>query len=169
MNYARIENNKALEVFRVPEGFNLADCMHPDVAKLFTKVPDNVTAGSLFNSGTWDIYEPPIELPPNPLTWASAAPEYFWIDVGPFFDRFGAKALAITRSEDADVRGLVTLLLPRKYIDLKRSDLPQLVGILQAKGLITVAELAAALNQVTTDYERHVKGLPQPADDEAAA
>lgn len=97
-------------------------------------------------------------------TWEAAPAEYFWIDVGPFFDRFGVKALDITSSEDPQVRGVVTLCMPRKYIDLKRPDLPQMVGLLVAKGIITAGEKVAVLAMVTTEYERHIKGLPQPTE-----
>lgn len=98
------------------------------------------------------------------LSWSDPYldPRYHWLDVGPFFDRFGAKALAVTGSADPQVQGLVTLLLPRKYVDLKRPDLPALLGMLVAKGILTSEEVAAILNPITTDYERHVKGMEQP-------
>lgn len=101
---------------------------------------------------------------PVPPTWASPNLDerYHWIDVGPFFDRFGAKALAITSSADAQVQGLITILLPRKYVDLKRADLPAMLNILVGKSLITLAEKAVVLNPQTTTYERHIKDLPQP-------
>lgn len=89
-------------------------------------------------------------------------PRYWWVDVGPFFDRFGAKALAVTSSADAQVQGVVQLCMPRQYIDLKRADLPTMIDILVSKGLITAAEKTAILTTQTTDYERHIKGLPQP-------
>lgn len=96
--------------------------------------------------------------------WTDPAldPRYWWVDVGPFFDRFGAKALSITSSTDAQVQGLVSLLLPRKYVDLKRADLPAMLDLLVSKGLITGAEKATVLTTPTSDYERHSKGLEQP-------
>lgn len=100
----------------------------------------------------------------TPPAWVSPDLDerYHWIDVGPFFDRFGAKTLAITSSADAQVQGLITILLPRKYVDLKRPDLPAMLDILVGKGLITLAEKAAVLNPQTTAYERHIKDMPQP-------
>lgn len=99
-----------------------------------------------------------------PPMWADPAldPRYWWLDVGPFFDRFGAKSLSITSSADAQVQGIVTLCMPRQYIDLKRADLPAMLDVLVAKSLITAGEKAAVLAGPTTDYERHIKGLPQP-------
>jgi hypothetical protein len=89
-------------------------------------------------------------------------PRYHWIDVGPFMDRFGGYALAIAGSSDPEVRGMVTLLLPRKYIDLRRLDVAQFVGLLVAKELIGQTRADIVLDPVTTEAERHIKGLPQP-------
>lgn len=102
--------------------------------------------------------------PPAPLTWASTDldPRYWWIDKGPFFDRFGSKALTIVSSADPLVQGLVSLIMPRAYIDLRRPDIPSLLDVMVGKSLITAAEKAAVLTAPTTDYERHIKGLPQP-------
>ena len=97
------------------------------------------------------------------LSWSDSSldPSYHWVDVGPFLDRFGAKALLVAAT-DPQVQGLITLLLPRKYVDLKRADLPGTLDLLISKGLINAADKAAVLNPVTSDYERHVKGLEQP-------
>lgn len=99
---------------------------------------------------------------PQPVLWANAPAEYWWIDIGPFFDRFGIKALDVVSSTEQQVQGLLTLILPRKYVDLKRLDLPQLLNILVAKDLITPAEKVSILTTPTTEYERHIKGLQQP-------
>ncbi len=107
--------------------------------------------------------DPDLPPPVSGPSWDDDLPdEYYWIDVGPFFDRFGAKALAITSSSNATVQGLVTLILPRKYVDLKRSDLPLMVGLLQQMGLIDAADFAGVMNPITTEAERHIKGLQQP-------
>jgi hypothetical protein len=159
MNFARIIDGVAVNVSPAP-----AEHFHPDLAVLFVDVPDEV--GPMWRLED-DVWAPPPAAPvvePLPaLTWENAPAEYWWIDVGPFFDRFGAKALAITSSDDSQIRGLVTLLLPRQYVDLKRPDLPVMLGLLVSKGEITEAEMIAALTTPTTDYERHIKGLPQPA------
>lgn len=97
-------------------------------------------------------------------TWADADldPRYGWLDVGPFMDRFGTKALALTSSTDPQIQGVIALVMPRKYIDLKRPDLSQMLDLLISKGAIGPADKLAVLNPVTTDAERHIKGLPQP-------
>jgi len=109
------------------------------------------------------VFSPPAQAPAPQWSDPGLDVRYHWVDVGPFFDRFGAKALSITSSADAQVQGLVTLILPRKYVDLKRADLPGMLDLLVAKSLITGADKTAVLNPQTTDYERYVKGLPQPA------
>lgn len=125
-----------------------------------TKVepPANAAQPLRFFNGAW-LVEPPA------VTWSTAPAEYWWIDVGSFFDRFGSKALAITSSTDPEVAGLVTLVVPRKYVDLQRADLPMLLDVLVVKGIITEAEKAAVLTTPTTEHERYVAGLPQPQDD----
>lgn len=162
MNFARIIDGVAADVSADPENH-----FHPTLAEQFVQVPDEVRVQWRLIDGAWQAPpapEPAPEPEPAPsLTWANAPAQYWWIDVGPFFDRFGQKAIVITSSTDTVVAGLVTLIMPRKYVDLKREDLPQLLGILVTKGIITNAEMQAVLNTPTTDYERHIKGLPQPA------
>lgn len=108
------------------------------------------------------VFADPSVTPPPSWNDPALSAQYHWVDVGPFFDRFGAKALAITGSTDPQVQGLVTLLLPRKYVDLKRADLPGMLDLLIAKGLINSTDKAAVLSPVTVEYERHIKGLEQP-------
>jgi hypothetical protein len=113
----------------------------------------------------WTLQPYPAPPPPPAVPdWADADLDrrYHWIDVGPFMDRFGGYAVSIAGSNDPEVRGLVTLLLPRQYVDLKRTDVAQFVGLLVAKELITQARATAVLSPITTEAERHIKGLPQP-------
>ena len=60
---------------------------------------------------------PVIPTPPvivDPCEWL--------IDVGPFFDRFGAAKLAVLTSADATVKAILQDIQVRKWIDLKRAD-----------------------------------------------
>ena len=103
-------------------------------------------------------------LPFPQLAWSSPDldPRYWQIDVGPFFDRFGAKALAVAGSTDPQVQGLMMLVTPRQYVDLQRADLAGMLDLLISKALINRADKTAILTTPTTDYERHIKGLEQP-------
>jgi hypothetical protein len=57
-----------------------------------------------------------------------SAPEFkepvhaWYIDRGPFYDRFGPLKIAILTSTDAGVKAILADLNIREYVDLKRSD-----------------------------------------------
>lgn len=120
-----------------------------------TAPPANAAQPLQFVNGAWLTKLPTV-------TWETAPAEYWWIDVGSFFDRFGSKALTITSSEDPIVKGLVTLLLPRKYVDLRRADLPTLVSHLVDKKIISEEEAKAVVNTPPTAQERYMPDLPDP-------
>lgn len=109
-------------------------------------------------------YVPPPAPPPPPPSWDDddLDPRYHWIDVGSFMDRFGPDALAVASSTDPEVQGLLTLLLPRRWVDLLWPELPAMVGMLVAKELITEQRAADVLSPITTEAERHISGMPQP-------
>ena len=96
----------------------------------------------------------------NPQTLTFDTPvigesEYAWfIDVGPFFDRFGVSAIAIASSEDPQVRGLMALVTPRKWIDLKRVDVSMFLDMLVSKSLITSGQKATILTTPVTTTEQ---------------
>ena len=98
----------------------------------------------------------------NSLTWENASAEYFWLDIGPFFDRIGPKRLQVMASADPAVKAVVDDAKMRKYIDIKRPDVAYGLDLIVTAGLITEADKQLLLNPVTTEYERHIKGLPQP-------
>lgn len=56
------------------------------------------------------------------------------IGVGAFYDRFGQHKIPILASDDAVVQALVKDAQVRKYIDLKRADLPQMLDMIISKG-----------------------------------
>jgi hypothetical protein len=63
---------------------------------------------------------------PNPCQWL--------IDIGPFFDRFGAQKISVLADADATVKAIVTDCMSRKWIDLQRVDVGQAIDIIIAKG-----------------------------------
>lgn len=71
---------------------------------------------------------PPIEPPIVDSEW--------YINVGPFFDRFGAYKLPILASVDPLVQAVIKDSSVRKYIDLRgrRGELAQVLALLQSKG-----------------------------------
>ena len=58
--------------------------------------------------------------PANPTEWL--------IDIGPFFDRFGAAKMAVLTSPDAGVKAILADTQVRKWIDLQRPDVAQSVA-----------------------------------------
>lgn len=118
--------------------------------------------------GTWRL-APPEEPPP-----VMDDPRIWWVDVGPFYDRFGPDALAIAASDHGACKAVQTLTSVRKYIDLRDPRVAAMIDMLIATGQpvaqpwtpgsgpMTPAKKAAILETPTTEYERHIKGLVAP-------
>lgn len=103
---------------------------------------------------------------PETLTWDNAGPEYWWIEVGAFYDRFGEAKIPVLASPDPTVQALVRDTQVRKYIDLQRPDVQQFVEFLGTVIPEVTPEIREVVLGRTTDAERHVKGLPQPVEAE---
>lgn len=101
-----------------------------------------------------------------PFTWDTVVDgRYWWIGVGAFYDRFAGAKIPVLASADPTIQAMVRDTQIRQYIDLKRADVGQLVAyIAGAVPELTEALADSILNAPTTDDERFVKGLPQPAD-----
>ena len=85
--------------------------------------------------GRWRIVETPE--PPAP-----AAPEWEWyIDIGPFFDRFGAAKMPVLTSADVGVQAIIKDTQVRKWIDLNLPEIEQSVQYIASK----IPELTAEL------------------------
>lgn len=91
--------------------------------------------------------------PPAPEAPINAADWY--INVGPFYDRFGAYKLPILASSDPLVQAIIKDTSVRKYIDLKgrRTELAQAIGLLQSKGF--AISTAAVLDVMPAEGEVH--------------
>lgn len=111
-------------------------------------------------------------------TWSNAPDEYFWIDLGPFQDRFGDDWPVISSSTDRECVAFMNAVINnRKYINLKdprvtnaidmliASNQPVTWALFPTSGPMTPAKKAAILDYHTTEYERHIKGLPQPLEE----
>ncbi|HQQ70220.1 MAG TPA: hypothetical protein PLL92_07910 [Alicycliphilus sp.] len=136
------------------------------LAPLSNRVPVNGLRsdllGQVYDPATGSFAAPPAP-PPDERLW--------WLDVGPFYDRFGPDALAIAASDHGACKAVQTLTGVRKYIDLKDPRIGQMIDMLIATGQpaaqsyapgsgpMTAAKKAAILDTPTTEYERHIKGL----------
>lgn len=70
--------------------------------------------------GAWRVVpDTPAPAPVNATEWL--------IDIGPFFDRFGAAKMAVLTSADAGVKAILADTQVRKWIDLQRADVAQSV------------------------------------------
>lgn len=77
--------------------------------------------------------------PVNPTEWL--------IDIGPFFDRFGAAKMAVLTSTDAGVKAILADTQVRKWIDLQRADVAQSVAYI---GTVVAAVTPALQTAILT-------------------
>jgi len=82
----------------------------------------------------------------------------WFIDIGPFFDRFGSAKMSILTNQNATVRAIVSDLQVRKWVDLKRADVGQGIDTLMALGV----------SGVTSDLKNSVLNTPVTADENLA-
>ena len=87
------------------------------------------------------IPEPPVVV--DPCEWL--------IDVGPFFDRFGAAKLAVLTSADATVKAILQDIQVRKWIDLKRADVASSLAYVGTKVPAVDAALQTAILNTPVD------------------
>lgn len=77
---------------------------------------------------------------------APIAPVWEWfIDLGPFYDRFGAAKMAVLTSADAGVKAIIADLNIRKWVDLKRPDVAQALAYVGSVVPAVTAELQTAI------------------------
>ena len=103
---------------------------------------DEAFAEANLPPGTWRVAAvQPVETAP-----VAPTPEWEWlIDIGPFFDRFGAAKMAVLTSADAGVQAILKDVQIRKWLDLKLPDLAQSVAYVGTKVPAVTAELQAAI------------------------
>ena len=89
--------------------------------------------------GAWRVVavedSPPITV--NQTEWL--------IDIGPFFDRFGAAKMAVLTSADPGVQAILKDTQVRKWLDLKLPELVQSVTYVGTTVPAVTAELQAAI------------------------
>ena len=74
-----------------------------------------------------------------------AQPWEWLIDIGPFFDRFGAAKMAVLTSADAGVQAILKDTQIRKWLDLKLPEVAQSVAYVGTKVPAVTAELQDAI------------------------
>jgi hypothetical protein len=63
------------------------------------------------------------------------------IDIGPFFDRFGAQQLPVLANPDPVNQAIIKTTMARKWIDLQREDLVPMMVLIKAKNVGVSDEL----------------------------
>ena len=127
--YMLIENGMAVNAVSVvdPQQFPSWTLVQSDTARI----------GDLYANGAFVTPEPPAPTP-SPTDWL--------IDIGPFFDRFGAAKMPLLMSTNTTVQALVKDLQVRKWIDLQRPDVATGIDALIALGVPGMtAELKTAI------------------------
>ena len=98
--------------------------------------------------GKWRLAENQPSPEPTP------APVWEWyIDVGPFFDRFGSTRLAVLTSTDPGVQAILKDTQVRKWLDLKVPDLVQSLEYVASVVPAVTPELKEAI--LTTPVAEH--------------
>jgi hypothetical protein len=95
--YARIQGNMAVEVFVPPTGFTLDQCFHPEIAALFTEVPDGTEVGATTADGGETWTNPAVQPAPEPAptVYELLTPMQFYLSFKTN-ERMLLKALALT-------------------------------------------------------------------------
>jgi len=92
----------------------------------------------------WVLVEyvaPPVPVPPTP----PVDPTEWLIDIGPFYDRFGAAKMAVLTSADAGVKAIMSDVSIRKWIDLKRADVASSLAYIGTKVPAVDATMQSAI------------------------
>ena len=92
--------------------------------------------------GAWRVVPDtpaPAPAPVNQTEWL--------IDIGTFFDRFGAAKMAVLTSADAGVKAILADTQVRKWLDLKRADVVQSIGYI---GTVVAAVTPALQTAILT-------------------
>ena len=102
---------------------------------------DMVALGFMDTSLLGHSYAGGVFTPPAPV----ADPCQYLIDIGPFYDRFGAVKMAVLTSADAGVKAIMSDVSVRKWIDLKRTDVASSLAYIGGKVPAVDAALQAAI------------------------
>ena len=93
--------------------------------------------------GAWrlaEVQDVPVEpAPANPTEWL--------IDIGAFFDRFGAAKMVVLTSTDPGVKAIIADTQVRKWVDLQRPDVAQSVAYI---GTVVAAVTPALQTAILT-------------------
>ena len=111
-------------------------------------LPDGTYSTIVADQSFIDAHFPGAELLPEAAQEPMPEPSKPWewlIDVGPFFDRFGAAKTAVLTSTDPSVQAILKDAQIRKWLDLKLPEIAQSVAYVGTKVPAVTAELQDAV------------------------
>jgi hypothetical protein len=113
---------------------------------------DTSLLGYTWDGNTFTAPEP-VPAPADPCEWL--------IDLGPFYDRFGAAKMAVLTSADAGVKAIIADLNIRKWVDLQRADVATGLAYVGTHVPSVDAALQAAIltTPVTAEENRALRKL----------
>ena len=83
------------------------------------------------------VHDEPIPESQKPWEWL--------IDIGPFFDRFGATKMAVLTSSDVGVQAILKDTQVRKWLDLKLPEIASAVAYIGTKIPVVTQELQQSI------------------------
>lgn len=128
-NFARIINNVAVDVSTDP-----AHCFHPDIARDFEMVPDEVQAGWIRKDGAWSAPAPTPQPEPEP-TYPKVTPVEFKM----LFTSAERIAIKVARETDPVIDDYFDIVEdPRlQVVDLGLHSVQEGVHYLKTTGILT--------------------------------
>lgn len=156
MEYALIKNNVVENVIVADESFvQLIATEWDHIERIDTPAEQALGVGIGWTWNTTQGFiapvvpevEPPVVVPP---VW-----EWF-IDLGPFYDRFGAAKMAVLTSADSGVKAILADLNIRKWVDLQRADVAQALAYV---GSVIPAVTPALQTSILTTPVTEVENL----------
>ena len=106
----------------------------PDVVQIESF--DTSIIGYTYENG---VFVPPVPVEPTDPAWK------WYIDIGPFFDRFGTAKMAVLTSADVGVQAILKDIQVRKWIDLQLPEVAQSLLYVGTKVPSVTAELQALI------------------------
>lgn len=121
-----------------------------------TDIPEGKQANYVGN--VWEV----MDYTPNPalpiiVSDTPSDPARWFIDLGPFYDRFGGAKIPVLTSADAGVKAIVADLSIRHWVDLERSDVLDGLNYVASKvSALTPALVYSIMTTPVTEEENLV-------------
>lgn len=149
MEYALIKSGTVQNVIVADEAFITQIVLEWDhIERIDTPAEQALGVGMGWGWDGSNFVAPSAPPTPEPKPYATL------IDIGPFYDRFGATKMAVLTSADPGIRAILADLNIRKWIDLARPDVAQALQYVGSVVTQVTPELQATiLNTVIAPEE----------------